>query len=108
MENNHKTTWLCAVCGTPTQTLHECFFGRGNRNICIDYNLQVPLCPEHHDMAHGKRVSVKSQDQWKRYFCELLDIMFIKAQFGVMSRHERGYLEEVKDKCLEYLKGREE
>ncbi len=38
----------CYVCGTNQVEMHHCINGRGQRSIADQYNLVIPLCPEHH------------------------------------------------------------
>jgi len=54
--------YRCFTCGQHTNTMHEFFYnGKANRNTCINYKLQIPVCPEHHAWYHrhkkiGQRV----------------------------------------------------
>ena len=42
----------CIVCGRPASEMHEIFYGRGVRQLSIDYGYQVPLCRCCHQSAH--------------------------------------------------------
>ena len=103
---NKKMVFKCAGCGAHTVTLHEIFFGRGNRDICVEYNIQVPLCIECHKVPHGTHsissmspLATFNQNECKHYFCDILKIDPVKTALGVQSKTKRYYLKEVKEKC---------
>ena len=111
MINKHDKVWKCCICNKHTSTLHEVFFGRGNRDICINHNLQVPLCPECHDNAHGKGASSITQDEYKYKFSAILGIdkeyaereVKMVEMYGLNDRYydmgDRCYLRFVEDRC---------
>ena len=84
-----------------TTVLHEVFFGI-HRQMAVDFNVQVPLCVGHHLKAHGRDTNnEKSQDMWKRVFCDWLDISYIKCLQSFKGLDNKNYLFEVMDKCKE-------
>ena len=101
MNNQHDTTWHCVICQRETGTLHEVIMGTGNRQTCIDYNIQVPLCVPCHQEAHGGK---GKQLRFKQWFCNLLEIDYHKTLQGIIYKRKREYLEEVKDRCFDKLK----
>lgn len=62
----------CCICGTPNAQIHEVFFGRGVRDLAIEYNLQVPLCVEHHN--NGKDCAHNNKLFYQNMFCGLFGI----------------------------------
>jgi hypothetical protein len=95
-------------CGAETTNLHEIFFGRGNKQICVENHIQVPLCEGDATNCHLKpheqhKENEYSQDVWKEHFCIWLGIDREKAEQAVQYKHQRQYLFEVKDKCLKKL-----
>jgi len=108
MKNEHKTSWGCVLCGTPTSILHEIFPGMGRKSICIKYNLQVPLCTKCHNMAHGRirneQVGDNQQEYYKMLFCNILQLGYYRTFQGVQHRYHRQYLEDKKDNNLKIIK----
>jgi hypothetical protein len=49
----NRPGFRCCVCGQPA-TLHEVAKGCDRRPFGIRHHIQLPLCSEHHDVAHGK------------------------------------------------------
>ena len=107
------TVYNCVISDMPTDKLHELVPGSGNRSICIDYNIQVPLIPALHMTAHGRgnksdgtySAQSYSQKQMFEKLCEIMDIDPIKTWRGVKEISQRGYLEEIKEHCREKLRG---
>jgi hypothetical protein len=112
------TLFNCVISKMPTDKLHELVPGGGNRKVCIDYNIQVPIIPDLHDTSHGKGVKDKmrmdykeqelSQEQMYILFCEIMEIDPVKTRRGVREIGHRWYLEEIKDHCLQKLRGFEQ
>jgi len=112
------TVYKCVISKMPTDKLHELVPGSGNRQICIEYNIQVPTIPDLHATAHGKgeknvrKMTYKeqkySQEQMYTLFCKKLDIDPIKTRRGVKEINQRWYLEEIKDHCRAKLKSFED
>lgn len=102
MKNEHKIAWRCCVCGSPTSTLHEIHFGRGCRDTCIKYHVQVPLCMTCHTTAHMER-----QDEQKRRFCDMLGLQYHSSKIAVEMKLFHHELEDGKEHRLEWLKGME-
>jgi len=114
MINKGLTMYNCCICGNETTQLHEVIFGSANRKICVDYNLQVPLCATHHDTAHGKKhkpvnceYDCMSQSQCYTTFCEKLGIDPFKTFRAVKNKTERCYLDTISGSCLNIIKGYE-
>ena len=115
MKNPNTILWKCVVCGEHTTTLHEVFFGSADRDIAIFYNIQVSICPFHHNIAHGATVIDKpgvidtcifdsyTEKQCKQFFCTKLDIDYKKTLRG-FEDSSREYLKSVKQNCLRKLK----
>ena len=63
MHHNKLGNLVCCICGQPGADLHEIFGGRTNkrkngpRQICIKYNIQVPLCQHRgcHQLAEKQK-----------------------------------------------------
>ena len=110
---NKRHIFKCLGCEDPTTTLHEIFFGTHGKQICIEYNLQVPLCPLCHLVPHGKYTidahSKKpkffhyNQSDALYYFCSFLQINYYSAKQAVDSKRNRGYIIEMKDHCLQRI-----
>ena len=64
MKQNKNTSYSCVMCGKPTTTLHEIFYGTADRKMSIKYNLQVPLCHICHGIAHTEK------QKYQEIFCE--------------------------------------
>jgi hypothetical protein len=118
MKKDVNKHYYCAGCKGVTNVLHEIFPGDGRRRICIDYNIQVPLCQVCHAAAGGvytphgfsplhrfrktdkSRVWVLDQDAIAEHFCkDVLDINYWLALKALNNKLSRGYLEDVKDGC---------
>ena len=52
-KNNPKPTIKdrCVLCDKPYAQLHEIYFGK-NRQVSIEYGLQVRVCDVHHRLIH--------------------------------------------------------
>jgi hypothetical protein len=104
MVNKHDTTWRCVRCGTYTQTLHEVIFGRGNRQVCVDYHVQTPLCTSCHELVHTNK---------DKYVKELLNFLGVFGDDihgiiqGVLVRRFRNNLEVKKDEFKMKIDSRE-
>jgi len=53
--SDFKNGIRCIECRRPAADLHEIWGGRGIRQVCIKYNLQVPLCRECHNEAEKEK-----------------------------------------------------
>jgi ABC-type Na+ transport system ATPase subunit NatA len=114
MKNNGMTLYICAICGNHTTTLHEVIFGRGNKKICQDYNIQVPLCQRCYSSAHGIKdgnnfteYDLMSQNDCIMYFCNLLEIDPEKTTQSVKQKSKHLQLDTIKDSCSLIIKGYE-
>ena len=73
---------VCIECGRPSHELHECFCGR-NRQKSKDYGLVVPLCADHHRMAHRNPYNRRKYEQMgKAAFLKDHTIEEFKEIFG--------------------------
>ena len=104
MINKRDTEWGCCICGKATTELHEIFFGHGNRPIAVKHHIQVPVCVDipgsHHDKAHGRaKYNEKSQEMWKRVFCDWLGISYIRCLQSFNGLDSKNYLFEVMTQC---------
>ena len=76
--------WGCCICGMPTSTLHEIFYGHGVRvEYGIKYNLQVPLCPRHHVQAHN------TKEKNQRDFCRFMGLDYQEAKLNINIRNKK-------------------
>lgn len=98
----HRILYKCALCNVHTVTLHELVPGRGNKDVCVKFNIQLPLCVECHKLAH----SDVAKEIRSRLFSELCVDEF-KAVRGVHTKKARWYLYEIKDHCAEKIKSME-
>lgn len=89
-----RGTFQCAICQRPTTKLHELVPGRGNRQVCVDYNVQLPLCLDHHLLAHSPE-----SKKWRTELFTILNIDEDKTVQAVHNKHNRNYLEFMKDRC---------
>ena len=112
MVNKGLTMYHCCICGSDTTQLHEIIFGSANRKICIEYNLQVPLCSKHHDISHGKKhipvnceYDCMSQSQCYTHFCDILRIDPFKTFREVKNKSERHYLDTISESCSNIIRG---
>ena len=122
MKRDHNHHYYCSGCKAVTATLHEIFPGNGRRGICIQYNIQVPLCQVCHDAAHGKytphgfsplhryrkthksRLLVLDQDAIQEHFCnDILEINYYLTKRAINSRFCRSYIEVEQEKCEKKL-----
>jgi hypothetical protein len=107
MKNKHNIMWQCAMpkCSNNTSTLHECFPGRMNRDYCIKYHIQVPLCPTcHYDVHHKKGMQI----HYKKLFCLLLDIRYgdVLQALGTATNpllRNVYYLESIQKQCYDKI-----
>lgn len=77
----------CYECGRPRTDLHELMFGTANRGKSKDDGLVLPLCREHHRIAH-------TDPKVRRKYCELAQRAFEKAYPGrsFLERYGHNYL----------------
>ena len=114
MINDKKTTWHCAVCNRYTNVLHEAFFGSSLRKISIEYDLQVPLCPICHTVAHTRDLlhgctplaemrnkNGLDKKMIQSYLCDKLGIDRDRTSLAVnrMNDEDIEYLEKISKKC---------
>lgn len=52
-------TDYCILCGTPTTDMHHCIFGVGNRKLCDEDKILIPVCRCCHDEIHGIGIAGK-------------------------------------------------
>ena len=92
---NKNTIFRCILCTHHTTILHEVFPGRGNRKPCIEYNVQVPLCPECHTKAHATYSPnhEKRADDYAKDFCEYLGVDYWSAYRAIHQKSFRTYLD---------------
>jgi len=123
MKNNNKTVYECAECRGGARKLHEIIYGHGNRKICEEYNIQVPLCEICHGAAHDKwtphgnsplyrfrKADINSKKitldvkRIARHLCEsYLKLNYWDILIGVKQREYRHSLELVKDQCKKII-----
>ena len=121
MINKKKTIFNCCVCQSQTTTLHEVIFGHGKRDISVKYNIQVPLCPVCHAVAHGRfllnghtvllsftkkgsgRELIIDQRAIQDFFLEILDLDRHSVIMAVNDKSRRNYLQTVADSCLQII-----
>jgi hypothetical protein len=97
--------YKCCLCGRPTKVLHEVLFTGKQRQVCIDYFVQVPLCIDHHSQRHfSPDLTKHERRQMDIRFCELLGIDYYETLRAVINKHNRGYLELNKEKCAKKIK----
>lgn len=64
-----KPNRYCYYTGKPYAERHEVFFGRGLRQISIDYGFQVDLSPELHKEVHEQTPLGQSiTNYWRKYY----------------------------------------
>lgn len=81
----------CRYHGTPYAQTHECFYGRGKRQLSIRYGMQVKLCNICHREVHdnpnsGKDLELKQEFQRKfeqEYSRELFMKVFSKNYLDI-------------------------
>jgi len=56
LKPNGKDLWTDPFTGAPTGILHEVFFGNKSRDICVDYNIQIPVAHNTHANLHGRYI----------------------------------------------------
>lgn len=106
---NDGTLYACCVCDTPTTTLHELFFGKHYKPLCIEFNLQVPICAECHNSAHGKPTRKKlpidnyGQKKCREMFAEILDVDIDLIFQALQPRADRKYLQEINQRCKDII-----
>ncbi len=96
-----RTVWACVTCDTPTQTLHEVCHGHGNRQIAIEFSVQVPLCPACHVRAHSEK---------RKYQESYLKWLGLDYWTTIRAFHDiklRGYLEMNREDCEKKIKSLE-
>jgi hypothetical protein len=124
MKNTKKLVYECAECRGAARVLHEIIFGNGNRQICIEYNIQAPLCPLCHGAAHDKwtphgnsplyrfrkadmktRKIVLDTQAIARHLCETyLHVDYWSILSGVKSKMNRQNLIMVREDCERIIK----
>ncbi len=126
MKPSKQIIYRCAGCGSACNTLHEIIFGNGNRPVCVEYNIQVPLCYVCHMAAHGQSTKhastplyrfkkrgqagsmVLDQSAIARFFCDkILKVDYWDALRGVKDKSSRHLLEPMREKCENKIKGRQ-
>jgi len=115
MKKKKNAVYECALwgCDNLSTTLHEIIFGSLYRQLCIDYSIQAPLCPECHNKAHGRGIALQSQQghiqkKIKKYLVET----FLKQNYNVIVRAfstpvDHGYLETIERACRKRIEGSE-
>lgn len=122
MKKDNKQ-YRCAVCSRKADELHEVIFGNGNRLICINYNIQVPLCRCCHFVSHGRKLlqgysplqkyikielngtNCIDQHAIKEYFVyDILGLDYYDVAIAIRDKRKRQYLEDNKEHCLEMIK----
>ena len=115
MKNNKKTLWTCACgCNRATTTLHEIMHGWSARKISIKYNLQVPLHPTCHAVAHTRELltgytpllKLRSESGLDKkliqsHLCDAIGIDRDRTSLAVnrMNDEDVEYLEKISKKC---------
>jgi hypothetical protein len=102
---NIGTEYSCCVCENQTTTLHELYFGKHYRPLCIEYSIQVPICYLCHASAHDKPIRNAlpfdryGQKKCREVFGEILDIDLDLVFQALQPRADRKYLEEIQQRC---------
>ena len=117
MKNKKKIIFNCACgCGRQTATLHEIIPGSGNRDICIEYNIQLPLCSLCHTVAHLRfllneyspllKFTKKINNDIKldntliqEYLFSILDVDMYAVLRALSPSNTKEYLVKIKDDC---------
>lgn len=118
MKNKKRLVFNCACgCGRQTATLHEIVPGSGNRDICIDYNIQLPLCMDCHTVAHLRSllagnspleeftkkqngtVAGLDNELIQGYLFGILGVDMYAVLRALSPSNSKEYLEEIKDSC---------
>ena len=123
MINDKKTAWGCVCCNRTTGTLHEIFHGTSNRKISVKYNLQVPLCPVCHTVAHCRELlngyspllkfrhgdKSISKKKTQEYLCNKIGISRDRTSLAVNRMHDEDieYLEKIAKQCANSIKNYE-
>ena len=115
MINKHNIMWRCP-CGRNTNILHEIFYGTSARKISIEYNIQIPLCPVCHTVAHTRELlngfspllACRTKDGLNKVMiqtklCDKLGINRNKTSLAV-NTYDLYYLNNIKNKCLGMIK----
>jgi hypothetical protein len=102
MINDRKTIWKCVICGKPTGTLHEVFFGSDWRDKSIKYNLQVPLCIDHHHEYHTSTVK-GLQNIRQLQFCDHLLVDRDDCLMALRDKKFRYILADIADICRQKI-----
>lgn len=93
---------MTCVFGHNHATEHHIFPGTGNRKICDDYGVVVPLCCDCHTGRYGYH-NLKSKarlERWRVWFCNYLKLDYELTLLAVNNKSHRGYLEEHKERLL--------
>ena len=107
-----KRGMFCCICHRrKPAVLHEIFPGSFRRGLCVEYNIQAPLCVDCHNSAHGRSggdsvLRVESQLSIRHMLCEdFLKINYQKTKTDILFvGTKRPYLDKIKNKCLRKLK----
>jgi len=67
MKPNGKVIWIDPYTKKPTGILHEIIFGNPSRDICIEFNIQLPVTWETHQNLHGHKVMGSMNPMMKFY-----------------------------------------
>lgn len=69
---------LCVICGKPKECDHHLIPGTGNRMLCEQDGLKIPMCHKHHNMngkesIHGTEVAermgrIAAQLAWEKQY----------------------------------------
>ncbi len=91
----NQETPQCEACSRLAVTTHELFPGRGRRKECKEYGIQVRVCNECHQWAHGRGQGLpsplwgQSQEAIARLFCGLKGWNHDKILLSLNTLHER-------------------
>ena len=85
-----EQVYKCIGCNKPTQTLHECWYGKGIRDISIKYHLQAPACSICHAMFHAAKRC------YQKIICLQMGFDYAKINLAVNMGNYK-YLESIVD-----------
>lgn len=105
MKPSKDLTFRCVCCGGLTNVLHEVIPGSGNRQLCIKYSLQVPLCIVDHRKAHGTYsvTHEKRPIDYAKEFIEWLGLDYYSTLRAIKDKGNRQYLEDNAEKCKQKI-----
>lgn len=98
MKGKKGILFYCVICNRICDSLHEIIFGRGNRDVCIKYNIQAPLCA----VCNSSAIAHGPDAMTYRHFLlvEFLQVDPARVVAEVRDPHsKREYLAEIKDHC---------